>query len=68
MYLESEESKMIYTVEKQVARLRVHGYTIYHLFGNWYLGRIWSTKYRKFSPYWIYHFKDKDFPDRESSI
>lgn len=59
---------MIYTVEERVARLRACGYTMYHLFGGWYLGRIWSTEYRKFSPYWIYHFKDKEFPDRESSI
>ena len=59
---------MIYTVEEQVARLRDYGFVLHHLFGNWYLGRIWSTNYRRFSPYWIYHFKDKEIPDRPTSL
>jgi hypothetical protein len=56
------------TVSECVAHLRAHGYILHHLFGNWYLGRIWSINYRKFSPYWIYHFKDKEIPDRPTSL
>ena len=59
---------MIYTVEEKVTRLRDRGYILHHLFGNWYLGRVWSTNYRRFSPYWIYHFKDKEILDRPTSL
>ena len=43
------------TIEERLARLEKHGYITYHLFGNWYLGRVWSKNFRRFSPYWIYH-------------
>ena len=31
--------------EERIQRLRDFGYPIIHLFGNWYLGRIWSKNY-----------------------
>lgn len=46
------------TIEERIARLEKHGYTMFHLFGNWYLGRVWSKNFRRFSPYWIYHITE----------
>ena len=36
------------TIEERLERLEKHGYTTYHLFGNWYLGRVWSKNFRRF--------------------
>lgn len=31
------------------------GHPTIHLFGNWYLGRVYSKSYKKFSPWWVYY-------------
>ena len=50
------------TIEEKMARLRAHGYKLYHLFGGWYLGRVWSVncklKRGRIPLYWFYHFTE----------
>lgn len=31
------------------------GHPTIHLFGNWYLGRVYSKRDMKFSPWWVYY-------------
>ena len=38
-----------------IERANQYGYPTIHLFGNWYLGRVYSKSYKKFSPWWVYH-------------
>ena len=44
--------------EERIQRLRDFGYPIIHLFGNWYLGRIWSKNYKRFSFWRLFKFPD----------
>ena len=36
-------------------KVNQYGHPTIHLFGNWYLGRIYSKSYKKFSPWWVYY-------------
>lgn len=38
-----------------IERANQYGYPTIHLFGDWYLGRVYSKSYKKFSPWWVYH-------------
>lgn len=36
-------------------KVNQYGHPTIHLFGNWYLGRVYSKSYKKFSPWWVYY-------------
>lgn len=36
-------------------KVNQYGHPTIHLFGNWYLGRVYSKNYKKFSPWWVYY-------------
>lgn len=44
--------------EERIQRLRENGYSIIHLFGDWYWGRIYSKHYKKFSLWWFHRFQE----------
>ena len=52
---------MVETVVRETLdRWDRYGYTVIHLFGNWYLVRNYSVHARKFSLYGLVRCKDND--------
>lgn len=41
------------TTQEKVERLRARGFQLRHLFGRWYLGRVWKN--RPF--WWVYRIR-----------